>query len=294
MSSPRSVDHLVEVGAIVGRQRAPVVQRLLPVLALRARTAGPPGTRRSCRPARPGPRGRRPRSTCCRPSSGLPSRGRGSTSPRYSITWPMPPETPILRMIARITSLAVTPSCSAPLTSHRHRLRPRLRQRLRRQHVLDLGRADADRQRAEGAVRRRVAVAADDGHAGLGQALLRPDDVDDALAHVVDAEVGHAELFDVLVAAPRPAAIESGSGQRLVAVHGRHVVVDGREREVGPAHLAARSAAAPRTPAARSPRAPGAGRCKGGRACLPRAGTTWLSQIFSDRVFAPDICCPFV
>ncbi len=39
------------------------------------------------------------------------------TSPRYSMTWPTPPATPILRMIARITSFAVTPSCSVPLTS---------------------------------------------------------------------------------------------------------------------------------------------------------------------------------
>jgi hypothetical protein len=47
--------------------------------------------------------------------------------------------------------------------------------------VLDLGRADAEGQRAEGAMRRGVAVAADDGHARQGEALLRPDDVHDAL-----------------------------------------------------------------------------------------------------------------
>jgi hypothetical protein len=40
-----------------------------------------------------------------------------------------------------------------------------------------------------------VAVAADDGHARQGEALLRPDDVDDALALVLlgiilDAEIG--------------------------------------------------------------------------------------------------------
>jgi hypothetical protein len=51
--------------------------------------------------------------------------------------------------------------------------------------MLDLGRADAMRQRAEGAMRRGVAVAADDGHAGQGPALFGADDVHDALAHVV-------------------------------------------------------------------------------------------------------------
>ena len=50
---------------------------------------------------------------------------------------------------------------------------------------------------SEGTVRRGMAVAAHQGHSGLGHALLRPDDVDDALADVVDREIGHAELGDV-------------------------------------------------------------------------------------------------
>jgi hypothetical protein len=47
--------------------------------------------------------------------------------------------------------------------------------------MLDLAGADAEGERAERAVRRRVAVAADQGRAGQREALLRPDDVDDAL-----------------------------------------------------------------------------------------------------------------
>ena len=47
---------------------------------------------------------------------------------------------------------------------------------------LDLARADAEGKRAERAVGRRVRVAAHDRHARLGQAQLRTDDVDDALA----------------------------------------------------------------------------------------------------------------
>ena len=45
---------------------------------------------------------------------------------------------------------------------------------------------------AKGAVGGGVAVAANDGHAGKGEALLGPDNVDDALA-----DVGHVEKFDV-------------------------------------------------------------------------------------------------
>ena len=74
-----------------------------------------------------------------------------------------------------------------------------LQQGLGRHHVLDLGGADAEGQRAERAMGRGVAVAADDGRAGQGEAQLRADDVDDALAHVEDREVGHAELVDVLL-----------------------------------------------------------------------------------------------
>ena len=69
---------LVELGAVVGRQRAPVVERASPSPCPSARRDGPRRRRTSCRPARPCPRARRPRSTCCRRSCGLPSRGRGS------------------------------------------------------------------------------------------------------------------------------------------------------------------------------------------------------------------------
>ena len=66
-------------------------------------------------------------------------------------------------------------------------------QRLRRQHVLDLGRADAERQRAERAMRGGVAIAADDRHAGLRPPLLRPDHVHDAVA-----DIAHREKLDPL------------------------------------------------------------------------------------------------
>ena len=89
-----------------------------------------------------------------------------------------------------------------------HRLRAWLHEALRGQHVLDLARADAEGERAERAVRRRVAVAADDRHARLGDAELRPDDVDDALA------LG-AERVDAGRRTPRSCARASRPATRL-------------------------------------------------------------------------------
>lgn len=58
-----------------------------------------------------------------------------------------------------------------------HVERTRLEERLRREDVLDLGRANAERERTERAVRARVTVAADDGRAREGEALLGADDL---------------------------------------------------------------------------------------------------------------------
>ena len=118
-------------------------------------------------------------------------------SPAYSMTWPCPPPTPIWPIAARIMSLAVTPGARVPVERDPHRLRLALRQALRRQHVLDLGRADAEGKRTEGPVGRGVAVAADDRHAGLRQAELGTDHVDDALAAGAGRVERDAELLAV-------------------------------------------------------------------------------------------------
>ena len=93
--------------------------------------------------------------------------------PRYSMTWPMPPLVPMRPMIASTMSLAVTPAGASPSTSTAMVASAHLGQGLRGQHVLDLGGADAERQRAEGAVGGRVAVTAHDGHARLRSAPAR-------------------------------------------------------------------------------------------------------------------------
>ena len=113
-----------------------------------------------------------------------------------------------------------------------HRSRPGLRQRLGREDVLDLGRADPERESADGAVRRGVAVTADDRHARLREAELRTDHVDDPLATAAGREEPHVELVAV-----RTERVEllRGEGVRDRALGGRHVVIHCRHGQVGPA-----------------------------------------------------------
>ena len=162
-------------------------------------------------------------------------------SPAYSMTWPVPPAVPISPMMARMMSLAVTPGGQRSVDRHPHVLRLLLDQRLRREHVLDLGRADAVRERAEGAVRRGVGIAADDRRAGKRKALFGSDDVDDALADVELAVIFDAELLRVLRKRRHlDRRFRIVDAER--AVGRRHVVVDDGERLLRLAHLAARDA----------------------------------------------------
>jgi hypothetical protein len=111
---------------------------------------------------------------------------------------------------------------------------------LRREHVLDLARADPERERAEGAVGGGVRVAADDRHARLGDAQLGADHVHDPLAVRAervdrDAELGAVALERLHLHA-RELVLDPRRHGRAV---GGRVVVGGRERAVGPAHRAA-------------------------------------------------------
>ena len=159
--------------------------------------------------------------------------------PRYSMTWPMPPPVPIAPMIVERDVLGGHTRGSVALDGDGHRLRPYLGQRLRRQHVLDLARPDAEGQGAEGAVGRGVAVAADDGHAGLRPPLFGTDDVDDPLVGVTHRVAGDAELGRVGVEHLELLG-RDGVGQRLVDVGGGHVVVRRGHGQVGTPHRPAR------------------------------------------------------
>ena len=104
--------------------------------------------------------------------------------------------------------------------------------------MLDLGGADAVGERAEGAVGRSVAIAADDRRPRQGEALLRPDDVDDALPGIelvviLDPELARVprQFLDLLAAL--------GIGDAAATVGRLDVVVDDGERLVRRANLAA-------------------------------------------------------
>ena len=93
-------------------------------------------------------------------------------------------------------------------------------------------------ERAEGAVRAGVAVAADERHARQRKALLRTDDVDDALALVELVEIFETEKLGVL-GEVGDLRFAFRVGILLPPIGGRHVVVDDAQRLLRRAHLAA-------------------------------------------------------
>ena len=118
-------------------------------------------------------------------------------------------------------------------------LRLVLRQGLGGQHMLHFAGANAECQRAKRAVRRGVRVAADNGHARLGDAQFRPNHVHDALlarVHVVelDAKVG-------AIVAQRSDLRGGDLVENVQAAfnRGRHIVVHRSDRAIRAAHLAA-------------------------------------------------------
>ena len=85
-----------------------------------------------------------------------------------------------------------------PVHHHAHVLGFFLNQRLRGEHMLHLGCADAISERSEGAMRRGVAIAANDGRAWQREALLGADDMNDALAMIQLVVILHAKLGAIL------------------------------------------------------------------------------------------------
>src|SRR5579884_1104492 len=118
------------------------------------------------------------------------------------------------------------------------RLRLRLQEALGGENVLDFAGAYAEGERAERAMRGGVAVAADDGLAGLRNAELRADDVHDALilaVHVEEADTGFAAVLLEGMELGFGVLVENGQG----AVGGGDGVVHDRKGEIGPADFAA-------------------------------------------------------
>lgn len=65
--------------------------------------------------------------------------------------------------------------------------------------MLDLGSADTKSQSSKGAMGRGVAVTTNDGSAGEGEALLRTDNMDNALSLVAQAKVCDSKVLDILL-----------------------------------------------------------------------------------------------
>jgi hypothetical protein len=107
--------------------------------------------------------------------------------------------------------------------------------------MLDLARADPERQRAERPVGSGVGVPADDRHPRLGDAKLGTDHMDDALTIGAERVDRDSELLAVALERlhlhARELVADPGRDRRPV---GRHIVVRRRKRAVGPAHLAPR------------------------------------------------------
>ena len=177
-----------------------------------ARPAGPRGRRTSCRRARSCP-ARAPRLDrhVADRHAALHRQRRGSPRRRTRSTWPVPPAMPSWPIAAEDQVLRRHARPELALEAHPHRLRPALRQRLRRQHVLDLAtcrcrtRARRTRRASRCASRRRRSSCP-----GCVEAELRADDVDDALAAAAGREERHAELRAVRAAARRAARARAG------------------------------------------------------------------------------------
>ena len=159
--------------------------------------------------------------------------------PVYSKTLPVPPPMPICAISARMMSLAETPALERAVHVHLEGLRLALQQALRGQHVLHFAGADAERQRAERAVRGRVAVAADHRHAGLRESQFRADHVHDALLARCARRGSGCRTRVQLVSscASCLAAIWSTMGSERS--DGGNAVVGGGDGQIGPPHLEA-------------------------------------------------------
>lgn len=124
---------------------------------------------------------------------------------------------------------------------HQHILHFLGDQALGGEHVLDLGSANTVSQSTECAVGRGVGVAADHRHARQGGTLLRANDVDDALAHVVHLELDNAVFIAVVVEGLDLQARDLVSNRfdaALALRRGRYVMVRGRDIGIDAPRLA--------------------------------------------------------
>jgi len=110
---------------------------------------------------------------------------------------------------------------------------------LGREDIAHLASTDAKGDGSKGSVGRSVRVAAGNRHAGLGDALLRPDDVNDALIAAGQIKKGNTG-FGAVLAQFLDHRIGEGIGERFLALIRRNDVIDGGEGAVGIENLQAK------------------------------------------------------
>ena len=115
-----------------------------------------------------------------------------------------------------------------PIFPDLHRVRPLLNQALGRQDMFNFAGANAERESSESPVCGGMGVPTDNGHPREGQALLRPNNVDDPLSGVLHIEQCDLELLTVLFQ-----GLDLSQTQRIrnlkPPVCGRHVMVRDRQ-----------------------------------------------------------------
>src|ERR1041384_632571 len=124
-----------------------------------------------------------------------------------------------------------------PVHSNQKCLRLRLLQALSRKNVLDFTGANPKSQSSERSMRRRVAVAADNRHSGLGQSEFRTDHVNDSLVRTVEPVELNPKFTAVVLE-----RIDLFFGDRVQdgkrSIGRRNVVIHSRKRQVGSTNLA--------------------------------------------------------
>ena len=160
--------------------------------------------------------------------------------PPYSTTNPVAPPKPSLAIKRQHDVFRRHTGMQRTGHIHGKGFERRLQQALRGEGLLHFARPNANRQRAECAVRRRVAITTHDGHTWLRQPQFRADDVHDALVFAREAVACDSELAAVVlerIDLSLHDAVEDGQA----TARRRNRVIDRRHREV--------RAANPQTPA---------------------------------------------
>src|SRR5215210_1642923 len=227
-------DFFVELGALLGRQLLPLLDRGVPMLAFGG-----------VLPASEVLEGRLVRGYEARPGPTLDGHvahghaalhrelSDGLTPVLYYV--PDPATRPYTVQDAEHEVLGRDVGGKRALDGDGHGLRPALGKRLGSEDVLDLARPDAESERAERAVGGRVGVAADDHEPGLGEPRLGPDNVHDTLPDGAPLVELDAELLAVA-----PQGLHLFCRDLVFDGHAelrrRDVVVHRRQGQLGTAH----------------------------------------------------------